>query len=232
MLICFDFDGTMADTESLTLPDFWAYLNEDYGIPMTQEVWMERYHGKAGPSLLAELNAAYGTHMEWPSFVARRNLRLPPLFAKGIDLAPGLGAVLTHLQTQSIPYCICTNSQGARNVMALTHLRLPYEDIRTHLQSHCYSGVEDGNASKPAPDVYLQASRTLNTPPQHCVAIEDTPAGARAALAAGFGHVLGYVGLAAHPAHEAQRLLETGVHGVIENWNDFLPWLAKRGFLA
>lgn len=227
MLICFDFDGTIADTESLTLPDFWNMLKDDYGIPMTREVWMEHYHGKAGPSLLAELNAAYGTRMEWPAFVARRNLRLPALFAGGIPLAPGLAEVFTHLHTHSIPYCICTNSQGARNVLALTHLQLPSEAIRQHLQAHCFSGVEDGNASKPAPDVYLQAARHFGIPPSQCVALEDTVTGATAGLAAGFGMVVGYLGFSTQPAIDETKLRQLGTHHLIHHWSEFLPLLSK-----
>lgn len=38
---------------------------------------------------------------------------------------------------------------------------------------------------KPAPDVYLRAAERLNVPPQDCLALEDSPTGARAARAAG-----------------------------------------------
>jgi beta-phosphoglucomutase-like phosphatase (HAD superfamily) len=38
---------------------------------------------------------------------------------------------------------------------------------------------------KPAPDIYLEAARRLDTPPQRCIAIEDTPTGLASAKAAG-----------------------------------------------
>jgi HAD superfamily hydrolase (TIGR01509 family) len=38
---------------------------------------------------------------------------------------------------------------------------------------------------KPAPDVYLSAARVLGIPPAKCLALEDSPNGARAAVAAG-----------------------------------------------
>ncbi len=38
---------------------------------------------------------------------------------------------------------------------------------------------------KPAPDVYLSAARVLGVPPAKCLALEDSPNGARAAVAAG-----------------------------------------------
>lgn len=38
---------------------------------------------------------------------------------------------------------------------------------------------------KPAPDLYLKAAEKLNIDPKNCIAIEDTPIGAKAALDAG-----------------------------------------------
>ena len=39
--------------------------------------------------------------------------------------------------------------------------------------------------SKPDPEVYLKASALVNTEPDRCIALEDAPAGIRAAHAAG-----------------------------------------------
>ena len=44
---------------------------------------------------------------------------------------------------------------------------------------------EDVPAGKPAPDIYLEAARRLGVEPAHCLTLEDSPNGARAAVAAG-----------------------------------------------
>ena len=44
---------------------------------------------------------------------------------------------------------------------------------------------EEVARGKPAPDVYLEAARRLNSDPARCVAIEDSSNGLRAAAAAG-----------------------------------------------
>lgn len=223
-LIAFDFDGTMSDTEEITLPDFWVMLNEDYGIPMTREVWMKSYHGKAGPSLITELNAAYGTTMAWPEFVARRNKRLPALFAKGLALAPGLAPVLKKLHDDGQLFCICTNSQGERNVLALAHLGLESEDHRLYLQSRCLSAVDEGRNAKPAPDVYRDAAARFQVKPGHCIAVEDTVTGLTAAVAAGYV-ALGYTGLSRTPEHDTELLAKAGATAVFNHWDAFLPLL-------
>ena len=40
-------------------------------------------------------------------------------------------------------------------------------------------------AAKPAPDMYLAACAALNTPPEKCLAFEDSLTGLRSAVAAG-----------------------------------------------
>jgi beta-phosphoglucomutase-like phosphatase (HAD superfamily) len=54
---------------------------------------------------------------------------------------------------------------------------------------------------KPAPDIYLHAARALSAQPADCVVIEDSPAGAASARAAGFT-VIGY---APGPTQAAMR---------------------------
>jgi HAD superfamily hydrolase (TIGR01509 family) len=48
---------------------------------------------------------------------------------------------------------------------------------------------EEVERGKPAPDVYLEAARRLDAAPERCVAVEDSSAGIRSAVAAGMGVV-------------------------------------------
>src|SRR3546814_9175419 len=68
---------------------------------------------------------------------------------------------------------------------------------------------------KPHPDIYLAAAEGLGVDPAACLAIEDSPTGARAALAAGMT-VIGFCG-AGHIVDRAAHgalLREVGVHHV------------------
>jgi beta-phosphoglucomutase-like phosphatase (HAD superfamily) len=46
---------------------------------------------------------------------------------------------------------------------------------------------ESAAQGKPAPDLYLAAARLLGVEPQRCLAVEDSPVGLQAAVAAGMG---------------------------------------------
>ena len=46
-------------------------------------------------------------------------------------------------------------------------------------------GADDVVRGKPSPEGYLQAARLFGVPPERCIVLEDTPAGAQAGRAAG-----------------------------------------------
>jgi beta-phosphoglucomutase-like phosphatase (HAD superfamily) len=78
---------------------------------------------------------------------------------------------------------------------------------------------------KPAPDVYLLAARDMAIDPARCLAVEDSVAGATAAVLAGMT-VFGYAGGAHDPEEQALKLRSVGVE-VTFNQMSHLPGLAK-----
>jgi beta-phosphoglucomutase-like phosphatase (HAD superfamily) len=79
---------------------------------------------------------------------------------------------------------------------------------------------------KPAPDVYLLAARSTKVAPSRCLVIEDSVAGASAALAAGMT-VFGYAGSAHDARGQALRLQEAGVQRTFRDMEQ-LPELVQR----
>ena len=55
----------------------------------------------------------------------------------------------------------------------------------SHRSSRSTVSSEEVARGKPAPDVFLEAARRLDLPPERCAAIEDSGNGIRAAHAAG-----------------------------------------------
>lgn len=88
---------------------------------------------------------------------------------------------------------------------------------------------EDVEKPKPDPEIYLLAARTFNVPPEECLVLEDSPAGARAAVAAGTnvvavatpftaaGHQKEQVVPEAFVVTEPERLLEVVQERILEH---------------
>jgi beta-phosphoglucomutase-like phosphatase (HAD superfamily) len=78
---------------------------------------------------------------------------------------------------------------------------------------------------KPTPDVYLLATRQMAVAPARCLVVEDSVAGATAAVAAGMT-VLGYAGGTHDPKEQALKLRHVGAKVTFNHMND-LPGLAE-----
>jgi beta-phosphoglucomutase-like phosphatase (HAD superfamily) len=71
--------------------------------------------------------------------------------------------------------------------------------------------------TKPAPDVFLQAAKTLGADPARTFVIEDSVHGIKGACAAGM-RVIGFTGAShSYPGH-ADALTEAGAETVIRRW--------------
>jgi HAD superfamily hydrolase (TIGR01509 family) len=100
--------------------------------------------------------------------------------------------------------------------------------IRSHLDhlslagafgDHIYSGREHVERGKPAPDLYLHAAGRLGVPIADCVIIEDSPVGAKGALASG-ARVVGLVAGEHCIAGHAERLATLGVREIAGSFDE------------
>jgi HAD superfamily hydrolase (TIGR01509 family) len=100
------------------------------------------------------------------------------MLEQGTPLIPGILPVLDALDAAGIPYAVGSN--GTPEKMQIT--------LGQHGLIPRFRAVLSGQAigrPKPAPDLYLLAALQCGADPAACVVIEDSPAGAAAALAAG-----------------------------------------------
>jgi beta-phosphoglucomutase len=88
---------------------------------------------------------------------------------------PGISSLINTLKANGVFISLGSASKNARFVLDKLGL-LGVFDV-----------VVDGNdvsKSKPNPEVFLKAAQRMGVSPEHCVVLEDAPAGIEAALAA------------------------------------------------
>jgi HAD superfamily hydrolase (TIGR01509 family) len=174
--VIFDLDGVLIDTEWVAF-QAWCHWTEAHGGSLEEA----DYPGLTG--LTAEETAAYvmertgltfdiaeGTAWTWQWVLDS--------IQKGCQPMPGSLELVRGLAAQRIPLAIASNSYTSyiENILTCIGL-LPFFPIR--------ASIDQVALGKPAPDVYQHAARDLGIDPQHCLAIEDSRVGLRAATAAG-----------------------------------------------
>jgi beta-phosphoglucomutase-like phosphatase (HAD superfamily) len=224
-LYAFDLDGTLADTESQSIPSMVAFLTE-YGIHLTREEWLTTYHGMSGQPLLDKLNAAYGTTMVWAEFYPRRYAHISKLFReKGVEPAPGMLQMVRRLAAAGQQLCIVSNSSPERIALTLEVIkgqRAAGVMLPALFEGHIISAIDPATPNrraKPTPDAYLAAAAHYRATPASCLAVEDSAAGVTSGVEAGFT-VWGYVGLAHNPTEAAEKLRAAGAHHILTHWDE------------
>jgi len=175
--VIFDMDGLLVDSECV-YQRAWQTTAASLGYPMSDE-W---YHSLTGTTLTsAELAVRehYGGEFPLDAFreqwVARffASVRAGELMAK-----PGALALLDALAARAVPIALGTSSDESFVTPTLDGAGIGTAfDARVTAEM-----VEHG---KPAPDIFLEAARRLDTAPARCIVLEDSQAGATAGLAAG-----------------------------------------------
>lgn len=179
--LLFDMDGLMIDTESLSARA-WQRAAEALAIPL-QDQHLRAMVGLSTEYCLDYLQQALPAADIAQLGVTARALYHRTLREDSIPLKPGIIELLQWCEQQAIPRAVATATQRA-----LADIKLARSQLAPFF---CHSVCGDEVArSKPAPDVYLKAAALLGMAAADCIVLEDSPHGARAALAAGMRVIL------------------------------------------
>lgn len=208
--IIFDFDGVIADSEVPANRALAESLSA-IGLPTTFEDSLRDYYGHNWQETQRRIEERLGRELPH-DFREVHRVRARNHFAAGFDTVPGAPGFLDR--TTHLPRAIASSSNASYIGWALDRFGLGHHFTG---QVHSADGMERG---KPHPDIYLQAAAALGVEPAHCLAIEDSPTGARAAVAAGM-QVIGLVvaGHIADPASHGESLRAVGVHHVAVDYH-------------
>lgn len=173
--VIFDMDGLMLDSERAIIGCL-AEAAREAGHDLPEVLWLSMVgHSEAVCRHL--LDEAVG-EVEREQILQRSHVLYDAVVAAGVPHRPGIIAMLDFLDAHSIPRAVATST---RRPLALR--KLEAAGLLPRFDAICTSS--DVEHPKPAPDIYLLAATSLGVDPAHCLVLEDSPTGVRAALAAG-----------------------------------------------
>lgn len=174
--IIFDMDGLLVNSEIV-----WYQAEDemitDRGFVYSEEV-RESIVGMRVDQFLAKLKEVYNLPETVAELVAELEGRMLKLIPKVVKPNPGAQAMIDYVIQNNIPHAIASNS--SINIINVTLESQGWGDIFT---VRCTG--DDEISGKPDPYVYLRAAERLGVDPKHCLALEDSPNGSKAAVAAG-----------------------------------------------
>jgi HAD superfamily hydrolase (TIGR01509 family) len=173
--VLWDLDGTLVDTEP-----YWVRAETEL-VSAHGGTWTQAdAHALVGSDLLdaaAYIRRVGGVDLEPVDIVKRMMGRVIEQMADDPPWQPGALELLKALGAEGVPCALVT--------MSWRRLAGAVVDL---LPAGTFAAVIAGDEvarGKPHPDPYLAAAQQLDVEPGSCIAIEDSPTGARSAQAAG-----------------------------------------------
>ncbi|WP_073956788.1 HAD family phosphatase [Thalassospira sp. TSL5-1] len=212
--VLFDCDGVLVNSEPISLSTLVDVLVH-FGAPLSVEDVARLFTGRSSAAPIQyifdqtgrDVNAEFKPYF-YEKLFARYETEL-----RKID---GIDGVLAALKARGIPFCISSSSsvQRLETTMRLTGLG-PWFEGRIYSADFVANG-------KPAPDLFLYAAQDMGFAPENCLVVEDSVAGAQAAIAAGMT-CWGFVGGGHYDGSREtarQRLIEAGANQVFTSMAD------------
>ncbi len=174
--LIFDLDGTLINSEE---PEYASYANiyAQHGQELALELWGKGVGTWGGFDPQAHLEELLvDSKPDWEKIMP---IHRAEVLAKIAKSGPLLG-VRETLHWAETKFGLALASSSGREWVEDWLTRFELQQFFSAIKTR-----DDVREVKPAPDLFLAASQALGLMPEDCLAIEDSPNGARAALAAG-----------------------------------------------
>jgi HAD superfamily hydrolase (TIGR01509 family) len=192
----FDLDGLLLDTEPCH-GQAWRQASGHFGLRLGDDQLLQ-LRGRRRADCVAQVRAwigAAGHPVPGPEDLLAIQQPIARRLLPGAAAMPGARELVERCRDLGVPMAMVTSS--AREAVALKVAPHPWLSA---IELRVLGDDPELKKGKPEPDPFLLAAERLAVPPAECWVFEDSPAGARAAAAAGCRvHVL----LAAKVPHAA-----------------------------
>ncbi len=182
MLVIFDCDGVLVDSETLSNAALSEALGE-LGVHLTVSETMEQFMGRSRAHMLARTEELLAAPVP-AGFAEGYDARRDAAFERELKAVPGIAEALDAVEAAGHETCVASSGEHAK--MRFT---LGMSGLYERFDGRIFSATEVEHG-KPAPDLFEHAARRMGFAPADCVVVEDAPAGVEAARAAGM-RVLG-----------------------------------------
>jgi HAD superfamily hydrolase (TIGR01509 family) len=177
--VIFDLDGLLLESEQV-----WnaskRRLTKERGGRWRPEAEHEML-GMSSPEWSRYMHEELAVPLE-PAEISREVVRLMiESYERELPLLPGAGEAVRRI-AERWPLGLASSSN--REIIDTVLRRTGWAELFAVTVSS-----EEVERGKPAPDVYLEATRRLGVAAERCIAVEDSNAGIRSAVAAGMGVV-------------------------------------------
>jgi HAD superfamily hydrolase (TIGR01509 family) len=203
MLLIFDCDGTLVDSEFIALEVLSDVMGE-LGRPMSVAGCLDAFMGRHNADILREIERLIGRALP-PDAGKQMRERMRTRLRAELQPVAGIAGVLERLEG---PRCVASSSSLPRIAESLE-----ITGLAGYFGPHVFSASQVENG-KPAPDLFLFAAAQMGVLPHGCIVIEDSVAGVTAGVAAGMA-VIGFTGASHADEHHTQRLEAAGAKLVI-----------------
>lgn len=195
--LIFDCDGVLVDSEWLA-SRVESELLQELGQGLSVEQVHDLFLGKTVGGVLDIIASRTGRALS-PEFTYNWAFATARAFMRELKPIPFVRAAIERLREAGHRMAVASQSPLAR-----VRLSLEVTQLAPFFGEHLYVTTMVARP-KPAPDIYLLAASRLGVAPADCLVIEDSPAGAAAARAAGM-RALGYA-----PGETADAMRAKGV---------------------
>lgn len=174
--VIFDMDGLLVDSEPIW-HEAETELIESRGHIYTAEA-RAQIIGLRLDEFVEKLHTIYNFTESHDAIIQEVTDRMLALIPVRVTVKPGAQELIDYVVSQGLPVAIASSSP--LSIIEATVQSQNWQDI---IPVRC--SADDVGRGKPAPDVYLKAAELLGMAPTDCLALEDSPPGARAAVSAG-----------------------------------------------
>ncbi len=181
----------------------------EQGLYFTRDEYAARFMGLSTEAFHVAIEAEAQARLGRPiSESIRQSERLRAVMVAEMTVVHGVEAALAQL---NLPKAVASSGS-----MEGLQRKLTRTGLWTLFDPHIY-GADHVEHAKPAPDLFLHAAAALGIEPSHCLVIEDSVNGVRAAIAAGMT-VWGFLGGGHADIALGERLRAAGAERLVADW--------------